>query len=178
MGDLSASYFMPPKTLPGFPRAKRSKRISDRKRWINDDGDILEWDYQTGKVERYDDRGRHKGEFDPNDGSGTKPASPKRWITPEILQWGMTTVATARNGYQLVWFNRVCRNREDEIAVGTLVVPATTEREVQRVFAPDVGGEFGDCFGVLDRHADWLKAKNGVSTDLEKFDYFVERFAE
>lgn len=52
-----------------------------RKRWINDDGCILEWDYQHGKVEKYSKNGRkHLGEFDPVIGEKTKDADPTRKV--------------------------------------------------------------------------------------------------
>jgi hypothetical protein len=67
-------YQPPPKKLPGFPDATPAKSKTPygagklRKRWKTADGEILEWDYQHGKVEKYDKRGKHKGEFDPNTG--------------------------------------------------------------------------------------------------------------
>lgn len=76
----SANYISPPKTLPGFPGAKVGKRKSDRKRWINDNGDILEWDSQHGDVEVYDKRGNHKGSADPGTGQMTKPPVPGRTV--------------------------------------------------------------------------------------------------
>jgi hypothetical protein len=78
-------YIPPPKTLPGFPDAKRVKSKSQRARWLLPDGDILEWDSLHGKVERYDKRGKHKGEFDPETGKQTKPADPSRYIEPILL---------------------------------------------------------------------------------------------
>jgi hypothetical protein len=53
-----------------------------RKRWKTDSGGILEWDYENGKVEKYNDRGKHEGEFDPNTGEQTKPAKPGRTVEP------------------------------------------------------------------------------------------------
>jgi hypothetical protein len=62
-GAPALGYNPLPKTLPGFPKTypvKGKTRMGGgkiRKRWKNDDGDILEWDYQHGKIERYDDKG-------------------------------------------------------------------------------------------------------------------------
>ena len=54
-----------------------------RKRWKDPkSGDIFEWDYQHGTVEKYNKRGKHQGEFDPNTGAQTKPADPTRKVTP------------------------------------------------------------------------------------------------
>ncbi len=72
----SAEYIAPPKTLPGFPGAQRAKRKAGRARWINNNGDILEWDSQHGEVEVYDRQGNHKGAADPDTGE-TKPNSKK-----------------------------------------------------------------------------------------------------
>jgi len=73
-----ATYVPPPQNLPAFPDAVRVKRKNNRVRWQDSDGNIYEWDYQHGRVEKYDRRGRHLGEFDPNTGEQTKPADPTR----------------------------------------------------------------------------------------------------
>jgi RHS repeat-associated protein len=75
---LILPYHVPPKTLPGFPSAARVPQKTGRARWKLPDGSILEWDYQHGKVEKYNPRGTHLGEFDPNTGEPTKPADPSR----------------------------------------------------------------------------------------------------
>jgi hypothetical protein len=62
-----------PKTLPGFPDATRAKPKTPivkgagllRSRWKNPAGEIFEWDYRHGRVEKYTPKGRHVGEFDP-----------------------------------------------------------------------------------------------------------------
>ena len=77
-----ASYIPPPENLPAFPDAVRVKRKNNRVRWQDSDGNIYEWDYQHGRVEKYDKRGRHLGEFDPNTGEQTKPADPTRRTEP------------------------------------------------------------------------------------------------
>jgi hypothetical protein len=80
-GGGGGSYQPPPKEgLPGFPDAKRVPPKTGngsgklRARWQdNKTGEILEWDYQHGTVEKYDKRGNHLGEFDMH-GKQTKPA--------------------------------------------------------------------------------------------------------
>jgi hypothetical protein len=68
-----------PRRLKAFPNAERVKPKSVRRRWFDAKaGYIYEWDYQHGRVERYDGRGRHLGEFDPETGLRTKPANPSR----------------------------------------------------------------------------------------------------
>jgi len=88
-GNLLA-HMVPPRALPGFPGAKPAKPktpigggAGKRRRWKNpDDGTIFEWDYQHGRVEKYDRRGKHLGEFDPVTGQRTKGADPDRSIEP------------------------------------------------------------------------------------------------
>jgi len=46
------------------------------------DGIIYEWDSQHGTVEKYDKRGAHLGEYDPNTAEQTKPADPSRSVEP------------------------------------------------------------------------------------------------
>jgi Cytotoxic len=84
-------YEVPPKTLPGFPGAAPTKPKTPfggggnkkRKRWIDTtDGTIYEWDYQHGRVEKYDKRGQHLGEFDYQTGEKLKDADPERSIEP------------------------------------------------------------------------------------------------
>ena len=81
------TYIPPPKDLPGFPEARRVKPKTSipgggfRKRW-RDGNCIYEWDSFHGRVEKYDKRGYHLGEFDPNTGEQTKVANPSRKIEP------------------------------------------------------------------------------------------------
>ncbi|MEE4575259.1 colicin E3/pyocin S6 family cytotoxin [Pseudomonas alliivorans] len=84
-----AGYHPPPKSLQGFPEAVNIKRFTSvkgggglRKRWRIAKGLILEWDYQHGMVEMYNKRGKHLGEFNPETGTQTKDADPKRSIEP------------------------------------------------------------------------------------------------
>lgn len=83
------AYKVPPKTLPGFPKAKparpktpigpKGKKL--RKRWKDPDGTIYEWDYLHGTVEKYDKRGNHVGEFHKDGGKRNGPDRTKR-VTP------------------------------------------------------------------------------------------------
>lgn len=81
------TYIPPPNTLPAFPNAVRRKpktRTKDGgllKRWKDEDF-IYEWDTLHGKVEKYDKKGRHLGEFDHETGEQTKEANPNRHIEP------------------------------------------------------------------------------------------------
>jgi hypothetical protein len=85
---LSSTYVPPPKSLPGFPDTVNARPKTPmgggklRKRWKTADGEILEWDYQHGKVEKYDKQGNHEGEFDPETGEQTKPPDPDRKVEP------------------------------------------------------------------------------------------------
>ncbi len=85
--NTQQSYYPAPKELPGFPKAGKGKYNpkSDRKRWILPDGSILEWDYQHGRVEKYDKTGKnHQGEYDPNTGEIVKNPDPER-TTPKAV---------------------------------------------------------------------------------------------
>jgi hypothetical protein len=81
------TYIPPPKNLLAFPEAKKVKPKTFiaggglRKRW-KDKNYIYEWDSYHGKVEKYDKRGNHLGEFDPNTGEQTKLADYSRKIEP------------------------------------------------------------------------------------------------
>ncbi|MEV8443248.1 colicin E3/pyocin S6 family cytotoxin, partial [Actinosynnema sp. NPDC051121] len=89
MGMVRGPQYVPaPSNLPGFPDAKNAKGKTQRqggggtrKRWIDQDGCILEWDYQHGAVERYSPNGRtHYGEYDPETGEQIKPGEPGRRV--------------------------------------------------------------------------------------------------
>jgi len=81
------AYKSPPESLPGFPRAYkvRPKTVKDdgrkRRRWRDDEFNY-EWDYQHGRVEVYDARGRHRGEADPDTGVFVGRPDPTRRIEP------------------------------------------------------------------------------------------------
>jgi hypothetical protein len=77
-----------PKALPAFPNAAREERKTYvqgggamRGRWKDKDY-IYEWDSRHGRVEKYNKRGNHLGEFDPNTGAQLKPADPNKSVEP------------------------------------------------------------------------------------------------
>ena len=86
--NCSCGRYVPPaKNIPGIPGLRNVKPKTPfgggkRKRWKDKDGNIYEWDYQHGKLEKYDRRGRHKGEFDPETGEQTKPPDSNRRVEP------------------------------------------------------------------------------------------------
>ena len=76
-----------PDKFPAFPDAKRAELKTyiggtgrKRRRWKDLKGTIYEWDYQHGRVEKYDKRGIHQGEFDHISGERLKAASPGRRV--------------------------------------------------------------------------------------------------
>ena len=80
------AYYPKPETVPdGFTKVK-PKTVSQggklRPRWIDEKGNIYEWDFQHGRMEKYTSRGKHLGEIDPETGEETKPADPSRSIEP------------------------------------------------------------------------------------------------
>ena len=53
-----------------------------RRRWKNNNGDILEWDSLHGTVERFNSQGHHLGEYDPISGKRLSPPDPKYMVDP------------------------------------------------------------------------------------------------
>jgi len=83
---IQFNYKIPPNVLPAFPGARqvpsKGRGKIRRRRWkTKDDKYILEWDSQHGRIEKYNTKGKHLGEFDPDTGEQTKPANPTRRIT-------------------------------------------------------------------------------------------------
>ena len=78
---------MAPRSLSGFPDPRRVRPKTGfsgglRPRWRDMNDDILEWDSRHGRVERYDSRGTHLGEFDCETGARLSPPDPRRKIKP------------------------------------------------------------------------------------------------
>jgi hypothetical protein len=79
-------YILPPTgdTLAGFPgtfRAKPKTRFpgGKRRRWKDAAGNIYEWDYLHGRVEKWNRRGdRHLGDFDHQTGRRIGAPDPAR----------------------------------------------------------------------------------------------------
>ena len=80
----------PPGQLKAFPDAERVRPKTPRsdgqglrRRWKDDVLErIYEWDYRHGRVEVYNSRGYHLGEFDPNTGQELKGPKPGRRVEP------------------------------------------------------------------------------------------------
>jgi len=87
-GDKPGQIKSPPAIPAAFPDLTPAKQKTSRPggglraRWKDADGNIYEWDYQHGKLEKYDRRGKHQGEYDPTTGQQTKPRDPKRKVEP------------------------------------------------------------------------------------------------
>lgn len=88
-GGTTWKIVPPPRELKAFPGTEPATRKTPvqgggglRKRWVDRDGGIYEWDYQHGRVERYNKRGKHIGEFDAETGEQTKPADPDKKVEP------------------------------------------------------------------------------------------------
>ena len=82
-------YVMHADEITGIQGLKRVKEKTPRqggggkrRRWKDPKGNIYEWDYQHGTVEKYNKRGKHLGEFNPQTGQQTKPADPSRKVEP------------------------------------------------------------------------------------------------
>lgn len=167
---VQPTYVPPPKVLPAFPKAKPAKRKggggAKRRRWVDpDSGDILEWDGQHGKIERYNDRGKHLGEYDPDSGQQTKPADPTRTVTPTIWK-----KKKAKMVYYLTWFEK-----DGDDYLGEVLLKGISEDEVRKAFDLADDDPPGDCFEVDEHHVKWLaKVAHGVKVQLDSHTYFVE----
>ena len=80
-------YVPPPDVPPAFPHLRTVRRKTPyggglRKRWMDNDGNIFEWDYQHGTVEAYNSTGRHLGEYDPVTGEQLQGLVPGRRVAP------------------------------------------------------------------------------------------------
>ena len=82
-------YIPAPRLLKAFPEAqlvKSKTRIQGgkglRKRWKDPEGNIYEWDSRHGRVEKYNKRGKHQGEFEPNTGEQINPPNPDYEVEP------------------------------------------------------------------------------------------------
>ena len=89
LDEYISEFNPPPRDLPGIPGTIHARPKTPvqgggglRRRWKDGDGNIYEWDYQHGEVEKYNPRGRHMGAYDPNTGEQTKPADPNREVEP------------------------------------------------------------------------------------------------
>lgn len=89
MSISGLGYQPAPTALSGFPNAVKVKKKTSvqgggklRPRWRDSDGNIYEWDFQHGAVEKYNKRGKHLGEFDHITGEQTKAPDNTRKIEP------------------------------------------------------------------------------------------------
>ncbi|WP_063713310.1 colicin E3/pyocin S6 family cytotoxin [Nocardia tenerifensis] len=59
----------------GYPKARPVKKVGPRyrQRREDSDGNLYEWDYQHGAMEKYSKNGKHLGEYDANSGEQNKP---------------------------------------------------------------------------------------------------------
>ncbi|NOI81671.1 filamentous hemagglutinin N-terminal domain-containing protein [Vibrio tubiashii] len=85
----SESYIPAPKNINGISGLTIAKSKTSvqgggklRRRWKDSKGNIYEWDYQHGEVEKYNKRGKHLGQFNPETGEQTKPADKTRKVEP------------------------------------------------------------------------------------------------
>lgn len=82
-------YHPKPENLPAFPdaiwaRPKTSVQGGGKKRprWKDKEGNIYEWDFQHGAIEKYNKRGKHLGEFNHITGEQTKSPDNTRTVEP------------------------------------------------------------------------------------------------
>ena len=81
------AHIPPPQKLPlaGLTQVRPKTSFNGqgrlRKRWVDGSGNIYEWDYQHGRLEMYDSKGKHVGEIAVS-GTQTKKADPARKVKP------------------------------------------------------------------------------------------------
>ncbi|WP_252177428.1 colicin E3/pyocin S6 family cytotoxin [Endozoicomonas sp. 4G] len=82
-----SGYVPAPDYLKAFPEAAKAKKKTSvqeggakRARWVDQKGNIYEWDSRHGTVEKYNKHGKHLGEFDPETGRPLVPADKNRKV--------------------------------------------------------------------------------------------------
>ena len=75
--------------FPGLKKAPPRNPVQGggklRDRWKDKKGEIYEWDSMHGRLEKYNKRGKHQGEFDPKTGRQTKPRDPSKDLPKKYL---------------------------------------------------------------------------------------------
>jgi len=173
---VQPTYNKPPKSLPGFPDAKRVRSKGGRQRWA-DKKRIYEWDYQHAHLEGWDKTGKeHQGSFDPNDGKTLKPADKtKRPITPTIatpIKKEDMIKDEKEELYVLGWYSV-----EDDSQVGEEEIRLQPAKVRELFFIPeDEPAIF--CYDVTASQRQFLAKKARVEIDLNKHVYQLGSRAE
>jgi hypothetical protein len=78
-----------PEDIKGIPNLRKVRKKTSvqgggkkRTRYKDKKGNIYEWDYRHGTLEKYNKRGKHLGEYNPKTGKQLKPANKTRRIEP------------------------------------------------------------------------------------------------
>ncbi|VVH67409.1 Colicin E3 (EC, partial [uncultured Gammaproteobacteria bacterium] len=78
-----------PEDIKGIPNLRKAKKKTSvqgggkkRARYEDKKGNIYEWDYRHGTLEKYNKGGKHLGEYDPKTGKQLKPANKTRRVEP------------------------------------------------------------------------------------------------
>ncbi|VVH51694.1 hypothetical protein BPUTSESOX_160, partial [uncultured Gammaproteobacteria bacterium] len=78
-----------PEDIKGIPNLKEVRKKTfvqgggnKRARYEDKKGNIYEWDYRHGTLEKYNKRGKHLGEYNPKTGKQLKPANKTRRVEP------------------------------------------------------------------------------------------------
>ncbi|PKM46850.1 MAG: hypothetical protein CVV05_00090 [Gammaproteobacteria bacterium HGW-Gammaproteobacteria-1] len=88
LDDLVQKYVAAPRSPPTWIKGGREVRAKTpvqgggplRKRWLDDEGNIYEWDTRHGTVEKYTRTRKHLGEFDADTGELLSDAIPGRIV--------------------------------------------------------------------------------------------------
>jgi len=76
------------------------------------------------------------------------------------------------------WLSSYDRDGENENLVQECVIPEASAEEVLKAFGVGPGESLGGMLCVEERHAAMLSRVCGVPLDLDRYDYFVEEYAE
>ena len=87
MRRSAGTYIPPPDRLQGIPSAERVRpksAVAARRRaqWVDNDGNIYEWDYQHGDLEAFNPARPTYWVIDPRTGRRIKKAVPGRRVEP------------------------------------------------------------------------------------------------
>jgi len=172
---------MVPRNLPGFPHARRVKPMTGfaggrRPRWRDANDDILEWDARHGRVERYDARGRHLGEFDPETGErawGTiEPA--RSWTYGAamnvLLKIQQSPPAVAEVAHSIMAYEHATEELALELPIPLFL--DTLALKIARVPPEDKYGALS--YPLEARAVDTVRFLLGLDVDMSRREYFLE----
>ena len=120
----------------------------------------LIWDSQHGRIEKYNKKGKHLGEFDADTGTMTKPADPTRKVEPQMS-----------NVKRLI---TVFEKGDDEFLKDEIELSSPILSELQSLFSVGSDNPMYDCFEITIKEAPYFKDRFNIQLNLEKYIYYLE----